>query len=165
MQQVEICVKGRIDERWLEWLGDVTITYSDRGETLLTGSVVDQSALYGLVAKLRDLGLPLVSVNPVEMTDPGESGRSPPQPISLPRSRLCRTPGLCKTQGSGLARWARGPVRRWVARRPVNLNRGFAKAVHSAYNGAVSWDLQSEVRSEEYTDRRAKAYSAVCRTR
>ncbi len=71
MQQVEIRVKGRIDERWWEWLGDVTITYTDQGETLLTGSVVDQSALYGLVAKLRDLGLSLVSVNPVEMTDQG----------------------------------------------------------------------------------------------
>jgi hypothetical protein len=68
MQQVEIRVKGRIDERWREWLGDVTITYTDQGETLLTGWVADQSALYGLVAKLRDLGLPLVSVNPVETT-------------------------------------------------------------------------------------------------
>jgi hypothetical protein len=66
MQQVEIRVKGRIDERWREWLGDVTITHTDQGETLLTGTVADQSALYGLVAKLRDLGLPLVSVNPVE---------------------------------------------------------------------------------------------------
>ena len=71
MQQVEICVKGRIDERWLEWLGDVTITYTEGGESVLTGSVADQSALYGLVARLRDLGLPLVSVNPVEMADPG----------------------------------------------------------------------------------------------
>jgi hypothetical protein len=72
MQQIEIRVRGRIDERWWEWLGDVTIAYAE-GETLLTGSVVDQSALYGLVAKLRDLGLPLVSVNPVEKTDVGGS--------------------------------------------------------------------------------------------
>jgi len=75
MQQVEIRVKGRIDERWWEWLGDVTITYTSQGETLLTGSVVDQSALYGLVAKLRDLGLPLVSVNPVEIRDQGGAGQ------------------------------------------------------------------------------------------
>ena len=73
MQQVEIRVKGRIDERWWEWLGDVTITYTDQGETLLTGLVADQSALYGLVAKLRDLGLPLVSVNLVEMPDQGDA--------------------------------------------------------------------------------------------
>ena len=69
MPQVEIRVKGRVDERWLEWLGDVTITYTEWGESVLVGSVADQSALYGLVAKLRDLGLPLVSVNPLDKTD------------------------------------------------------------------------------------------------
>ena len=71
MQQIEIRVKGRIDERWREWLGDVTIVCTEEGESVLTGSVVDQSALYGLVAKLRDLGLPLVSVNPLDKEDEG----------------------------------------------------------------------------------------------
>ena len=75
MQQVEIRVKGRIDERWWEWVGDMAITYTGQGETLLTGLVADQSALYGLVAKLRDLGLPLVSVNLVEMPDQGDARR------------------------------------------------------------------------------------------
>jgi len=69
MQQVEIRVKGRIQERWSEWLGDVTISHTDQGETVLTGPVADQSALYGLIAKLRDLGLPLVSVNLLRTTD------------------------------------------------------------------------------------------------
>ena len=69
MQQVEIRVKGRIDERWSEWFDGLTITHSDQDETVLTGPVPDQAALYGLVAKLRDIGLPLVSVNPSEIAD------------------------------------------------------------------------------------------------
>ena len=63
MLPVEIRVKGRIDERWSEWLDDLTITHTDQDETVLTGSIVDQAALYGLVAKLRDLGLPLLSLS------------------------------------------------------------------------------------------------------
>jgi hypothetical protein len=63
MQQVEIRVKGRIDERWSAWLEGLTITHTAEGETVLSGSVPDQSALYGLIARLRDLGLPLLSVN------------------------------------------------------------------------------------------------------
>ena len=64
MQQVEIRVRGQIDERWSEWLDGLTIAHTTDGETVLTGSVMDQSALYGLIERLRDLGLPLVSVNP-----------------------------------------------------------------------------------------------------
>ena len=66
MQQVEIRVRGQIDEHWSEWLDGLAITHTTEGETVLTGSAIDQSALYGLIARLRDLGLPLVSVNPSE---------------------------------------------------------------------------------------------------
>ncbi|MGD8243953.1 MAG: hypothetical protein PVI63_02035 [Anaerolineae bacterium] len=66
MQVVEIRIKGRIDEHWSDWFEGLTITYTDQGETLLTGEVADQAALYGLLAKLRDLGLALVSVEQVE---------------------------------------------------------------------------------------------------
>ena len=66
MQQVEIRVKGQIDERWSEWLEGLTITHTEDGETVLSGSVIDQSALYGVIGRLRDLGLPLLSVNPSE---------------------------------------------------------------------------------------------------
>jgi len=69
MQQVEIRIKGHIDKRWSEWLEDLTITHTDQYETVLTGSIADQSALYGLVAKLRDLGLPLSSVSAWEKKD------------------------------------------------------------------------------------------------
>lgn len=66
MPQIQIRVKGQIDERWSEWLDDLTITHTEEGETVLTGSILDQSALYGLIAKLRDLGLPLLAMNSVE---------------------------------------------------------------------------------------------------
>lgn len=69
MQSIEIRVKGRIDENWSDWFAGLTITHTDQGETILTGPVVDQAALYGLLSKLRDLGLPLVSVNPLEGAD------------------------------------------------------------------------------------------------
>ena len=65
MQQVEIRVKGQIDERWSEWLDGLTIRHVEPDETVLTGAVLDQAALYGLIAKLRDLGLSLSAVNPV----------------------------------------------------------------------------------------------------
>jgi len=61
--QVQIRVKGQIDERWSEWLDGLTITHTGDDETVLTGSIPDQSALYGLISKLRDLGLPLLAVN------------------------------------------------------------------------------------------------------
>ena len=68
MEQVEIRVKGQIDERWSEWLEGLTITHTAEGETVLAGPVLDQSALYGLIARLRDLGLPLLSVNPRDIS-------------------------------------------------------------------------------------------------
>ena len=69
MQNVEIRVKGRIDEHWSDWFDDLTITHTDQDETILSGTVVDQAALYGLLAKLRDLGLPLLSVTRTEAED------------------------------------------------------------------------------------------------
>jgi len=69
MQRVEIRVKGRIDEHWSNWFGDLAITYAEGDETILTGTVADQSVLYGTLTRLRDLGLSLLSVNHVEMDD------------------------------------------------------------------------------------------------
>jgi len=63
MLNIEIRVKGQIDERWSGWFEDLAVTHPTQDETLLSGAVVDQAALYGLLTKLRDLGLPLVSVN------------------------------------------------------------------------------------------------------
>ena len=71
MQQVEIRVKGRIDEEWSQWFGDLTISYSAPDETVLTGLVPDQAAFYGLIARLRDLGLQLCSVSCEEVQNIG----------------------------------------------------------------------------------------------
>jgi hypothetical protein len=63
MQQVEIRVKGRINEEWSEWLGGLTISHSGPDGTVLTGRVQDQAALYGIISRLRDLGLELSAVS------------------------------------------------------------------------------------------------------
>jgi hypothetical protein len=66
----EIRIKGHLDARWAEWFEGLTITLEEDGSTLLSGPVVDQAALHGLLKKIRDLGLPLLSINPVE---PGQA--------------------------------------------------------------------------------------------
>jgi hypothetical protein len=58
----EIRLKGHLDNRWAAWFEGLSITREDNGETFLTGRVVDQAALHGLLRKVRDLGLPLASV-------------------------------------------------------------------------------------------------------
>ena len=63
MQRVEIRVEGHLDRTWTEWLDGLELTHTGQDETILTGEVKDQAALYGLIAKLRDLGAKLVSVN------------------------------------------------------------------------------------------------------
>ena len=65
-QCYEIRLKGHLDDRWAEWFEGLTITLEEDGDTLLTGPVIDQAALHGLLKKVRDLGMPLVSVSPVE---------------------------------------------------------------------------------------------------
>ena len=62
----QIRVKGHLGRQWTEWFGGLNITMEEDGETLLTGPVVDQAAIHGLLKKVRDLGLPLISVNRVE---------------------------------------------------------------------------------------------------
>ena len=59
----EIRIKGHLGRQWTEWFGGLDITLEDNGDTLLTGAVVDQAALHGLLRKVRDLGMPLVSVS------------------------------------------------------------------------------------------------------
>lgn len=62
----EIRIKGHLDNRWADWFDGLTITWADNGETRLTGTVVDQAALHGLLKKIRDLGMELLSINRIE---------------------------------------------------------------------------------------------------
>jgi len=69
----QIRLTGQLGSRWADWFEGLTITL-DGGDTLITGSVVDQAALHGLLKRVRDLGMPLVSVNPVEPGPPTTLG-------------------------------------------------------------------------------------------
>jgi hypothetical protein len=61
----QIRLEGHLDRQWTEWFDGLTITLEDNGDTILTGPVIDQAALHGLLRKVRDLGIPLLSVNQV----------------------------------------------------------------------------------------------------
>ena len=66
----QIRLKGHLGHEWTDWFGGLSITLEANGDTLLTGPVIDQAALHGLLKKVRDLGMPLVAVSPVE---PGQA--------------------------------------------------------------------------------------------
>jgi len=70
----QIRLKGHLGSQWSDWFEGLVITLAEEGETLLTGPVADQAALHGLLKKVRDLGMPLVSVNrvPINETHPCE---------------------------------------------------------------------------------------------
>ena len=63
LKAYEIKVKGNLDSKWSAWFDGFIILPTEKGETLLVGTVIDQSALHGVLGKIHDLGLPLVSVN------------------------------------------------------------------------------------------------------
>lgn len=76
----QIRIKGHLDSQWKDWFEGLTLTMEDNGDTLLTGPVVDQAALHGLLKKVRDLAIPLLSVIHVEsgLPDMAESTLSNP---------------------------------------------------------------------------------------
>jgi hypothetical protein len=63
----EIRIEGHLSGQWTDWFDGLTVSPQEGGETCLTGPVTDQAALYGLLKKIRDLGMPLVSVNRTEL--------------------------------------------------------------------------------------------------
>ena len=69
----QIRLKGQLDNQWADWFDGLTVTQTEDGDTLLTGPVFDQAALYGLLRKVRDLGMPLLSVVPVQRGEPKEA--------------------------------------------------------------------------------------------
>ena len=70
-QTYRIRIRSHLDQRWMAWFEEMTIQHEANGETILTGFIPDQSALFGTLMKLRDLGLSLIAVEPVE-EKPGE---------------------------------------------------------------------------------------------
>ncbi|MGY1618189.1 hypothetical protein ACI797_15730 [Geodermatophilus sp. SYSU D00691] len=66
----EIRLRGRLDPRWAAWFDGMTLTTADDGSTALRGPVTDQAALHGLLQKVRDLGVPLLSVTPLDAEPP-----------------------------------------------------------------------------------------------
>lgn len=72
----QIRIEGHLGDQWTDRFGGLTITLEDNGDTLLTGPVVDQAALFGLLKKVRDLGIPLVSLKRIEPGKPDMSSTS-----------------------------------------------------------------------------------------
>ena len=69
----QIVVKGHLDNTWSDWFGGLTIALLENGETILSGEVVDQAALHGVLMKIRDLGLPLLSLTRIKANEENES--------------------------------------------------------------------------------------------
>ncbi|UCG26327.1 MAG: hypothetical protein JSW55_10210 [Chloroflexota bacterium] len=88
MLQVEIRVKGHLDQSWSEWLDGLVFRYAEGDETVMSGPIADQAALYGLVSKLRDIGLSLQSIrllgNCNSPAPPGEPAPDSPDQRSSP---------------------------------------------------------------------------------
>lgn len=74
----QIRIEGQLGPQWADWFEGLAITLEENGDSLLTGPVADQAALYGLLKKVRDLGLPLVAVQRVGANPAGVSGPAPP---------------------------------------------------------------------------------------
>ena len=77
----EICLKGHLDSRWAAWFDGLSLTNKSDGTTIIRGQVADQAALHGLLQKVRDIGLPLVSVTQIR---PGQPERPPSSPDNSP---------------------------------------------------------------------------------
>jgi len=94
----QIRLQGHLGGHWTEWFADVTISLEDNGETLLTCPVVDQAALYGLLRKVRDLGVPLISVTRVKSGQAGGADVKPQTETSYSerRSTFDSASGPCK---------------------------------------------------------------------
>jgi len=66
MAAYEIRVKGHLNKHWSDWFGGLTITNVEDGDAVLSGEIVDQSALHGVLTRVRDLGLPLLAVKRID---------------------------------------------------------------------------------------------------
>lgn len=69
MLQIEIRIKGYIQEQWSEWFGSLALSHPNPNETILSGVLSDEAALYGIIARLRDLGLHIISLSSEEVDE------------------------------------------------------------------------------------------------
>ena len=76
----QIRIRGHLAERWISWFDGLALTRDADGTTLLHGHVADQAALHGLLNRVRDMGLPLISVTRTGPTEPNEDSHDPPNP-------------------------------------------------------------------------------------
>jgi hypothetical protein len=74
----QIKIKGHLGQQWAGWFDGLTIALEEDGNTLLSGLIVDQSALHGILKKIRDLGMPLLSVNSI---DPDQASKADTDPL------------------------------------------------------------------------------------
>jgi hypothetical protein len=74
----QIRIKGQLDAQWGDWFEGLTITSETDGVTILSGPLIDQAALYGVLKKIRDLGMPLISISPVTSEQASTPGCKPP---------------------------------------------------------------------------------------
>jgi hypothetical protein len=73
----EIRLKGHMNRQWANWFNSMSITLEENGDTLLTGPVIDQAALHGLLRRIRDLGIPLLALNCIENDEGDDAGSAP----------------------------------------------------------------------------------------
>jgi hypothetical protein len=73
----EIRIKGHLDARWAAWFDGLSLSLESDGMTIIRGPVADQAALHGLLQRVRDVGLPLVSVTPMQPDPPEVPGVEP----------------------------------------------------------------------------------------
>ena len=79
----QIRIKGHLGQQWTDWFEGLSITLEENGDTLLSGPIVDEAALHGLLKRVRDLGMPLLSVNRVEQgSEDIDGGDEPGEPPS-----------------------------------------------------------------------------------
>jgi hypothetical protein len=83
----QIRIKGHLGNQWSEWFDGLIIKLEDNGETLLIGPVIDQAGLHGLLKKVRDLGLPLISVSPLDIRKEDSSEIKPSDDITCNKSK------------------------------------------------------------------------------
>ncbi len=84
VERYEIHVAGRLGARWASWFDGLTLTHEDDGTTVISGPIVDQAALHGLLQKLRDLGITLLSLTRTSCGGPIEQPVSPISPTPTP---------------------------------------------------------------------------------